>query len=225
MTKRKCPSVSVKDVNQQRFTKTFAAFLKRSGKVKVPDWTDLVKTGCYKELAPFDDDWFYTRVAAMARHIYIRSPVGVGAARKIFGGRVNRGSAPSHFVRGSGSIARKALQTLEALKLVEKAPNGGRRLTVQGHRDLDRIASQIKIRSKLGKMKSKLKGSKVKAAVKPKVAKPKTAAKKAAKPKAGDKAKDTKAKAPKAAKAAKPAAAKAAPKAAKAPAKPKAEKK
>merc|ERR1719233_378707 len=137
----------------------------------------------------------------MARHIYIRSPVGVGAARKIFGGRVNRGSAPSHFVRGSGSIARKALQTLEALKLVEKAPNGGRRLTVQGHRDLDRIASQIKIRSKLGKMKSKLKGSKVKAAVKPKVAaKPKTAAKKAAKPaKAGD------AKAPKDTKAAKPA--------------------
>merc|ERR1719348_522103 len=219
MTKRKCPSVSVKDVNQQRFTKTFAAFLKRSGKVKVPDWTDLVKTGCYKELAPFDDDWFYTRVAAMARHIYIRSPVGVGAARKIFGGRVNRGSAPSHFVRGSGSIARKALQTLEALKLVEKAPNGGRRLTVQGHRDLDRIASQIKIRSKLGKMKSKLKGSKVKAAPKPKVAK--TATKKAAKPKAATK--DAKAKPVKAAKVEKPAA-KAAPKAAKA-AKPKAEKK
>merc|ERR1719348_2927097 len=212
MTKRKCPSVSVKDVNQQRFTKTFAAFLKRSGKVKVPDWTDLVKTGCYKELAPFDDDWFYTRVAAMARHIYIRSPVGVGAARKIFGGRVNRGSAPSHFVRGSGSIARKALQTLEALKLVEKAPNGGRRLTVQGHRDLDRIASQSKIRSKL-------KGSKVKAAPKPKVAK--TATKKAAKPKPATK--DAKAKPAKAAKVEKPAA-KAAPKAAKA-AKPKAEKK
>ncbi|MPC27781.1 40S ribosomal protein S19 [Portunus trituberculatus] len=37
------PSVSVKDVNQQGFTEAFAEFLKKSGKVKVPDWADLVK--------------------------------------------------------------------------------------------------------------------------------------------------------------------------------------
>lgn len=61
---------------------------------------------------------------------------------------MNRGSAPSHYVKSSGSIARKALQTLESLKLVEKGANGGRRLTSQGHRDLDRIASQIRIRAK-----------------------------------------------------------------------------
>jgi small subunit ribosomal protein S19e len=36
------------------------------------------------------------------------------------------------------------LQALEAIKLVEKDANGGRRLTSQGFRDLDRIASQIK---------------------------------------------------------------------------------
>jgi small subunit ribosomal protein S19e len=50
---------------------------------------------------------------------------------------------PCHWVRGSGSIARKALQTLESLKMVEKDPNGGRRLTSQGRRDLDRIAAQV----------------------------------------------------------------------------------
>merc|ERR1739838_1219666 len=137
------PSVSVKDVNQQAFTKAFAEFLKKSGKVKQPDWADLVKTAKFKELAP-DDDGYFTRVSAVARHIYMRSPVGVGAITKIFGARKRRGTRPSHFCVSSGSVARKALQTLEQLKLVEKAPSGGRIPTSQGHRDLDRIAAQMK---------------------------------------------------------------------------------
>lgn len=69
----------------------------------------------------------------------------------LFSVRRNNGSAPSHWRRGSGTIARKALQTLEQLKLVEKDPNGGRRLTAQGRRDLDRIAAQI---NNIGKVKA-----------------------------------------------------------------------
>lgn len=45
-------------------------------------------------------------------------------------------------------MARKALQSLEALKLIEKAPDGGRKLTQQGRRDLDRIAAQVKAKEK-----------------------------------------------------------------------------
>jgi ribosomal protein S19E (S16A) len=45
--------------------------------------------------------------------------------------RKNNGCSPSHWSAGSGSIARKALQALEKLKLVEKDSNGGRRLTSQ----------------------------------------------------------------------------------------------
>lgn len=52
------------------------------------------------------------------------------------------------FVRSSGSIARKALQSLEALKLVEKVQDGGRILTTQGRRDLDRIAAQVRLKAK-----------------------------------------------------------------------------
>ena len=62
--------------------------------------------------------------------------------------RRNNGSSPSHWRAGSGSIARKALQTLESLKLVEKDANGGRKLTSQGRRDLDRIAAQVQAVSK-----------------------------------------------------------------------------
>merc|ERR1711874_238803 len=137
------PSISVKDVDQQVFTKALAAFLKKSGKVKLPEWVDIVKTNVAKELAPYDEDWYYTRLASIVRHIYMRSPVGVSTVTKIYGVRRNNGSKPSHWRAGSGGIARKALQNLEQLKLVEKDPNGGRRLTSQGRRDLDRIAAQI----------------------------------------------------------------------------------
>ena len=49
----------------------------RSGKLRVPEWSDLVKTAVYKELSPYDEDWFYTRCASIARHLYHRQPVGM----------------------------------------------------------------------------------------------------------------------------------------------------
>ena len=70
--------------------------------------------------------------------------------------------SPSHWAAGAGGVAKKALQVLikdsvdnavvdlqlqalEGLKLAEKDPNGGRRLTSQVCRDLDCIAAQIKL--------------------------------------------------------------------------------
>ena len=44
------PSVSVKDVSQQAFTVALAAHFKKTGKMKVPEWVDLVKTNVGKEL-------------------------------------------------------------------------------------------------------------------------------------------------------------------------------
>ncbi|VDD97347.1 unnamed protein product [Enterobius vermicularis] len=133
-------STSVKDVDQHEIVRQIAMFLKKSGKVKVPEWSDLVKLGCNKELAPVDPDWYYTRTASVARRLYIRSPTG-----KDWLWNKTRGVAPNHFVKASGTVIRKALQTLEAIKWVEKHPNGnGRILTRQGRKDLDRIASQLR---------------------------------------------------------------------------------
>lgn len=71
--------------------------------------------------------------------------LGVGAFTKVYGGRQSHGTRPSHFCRGSSSVVRKALQTLEAIKWVEKGEDGrGRQLSRQGRKDLDRIASQMK---------------------------------------------------------------------------------
>ena len=54
-------AVSVRDVDAQKFIKAYAAHLKRAGKLAVPTWVDLVKTGTHKELAPYDPDWFFVR--------------------------------------------------------------------------------------------------------------------------------------------------------------------
>ena len=70
--------------------------------------------------------------------------------------------SPSDWAAGAGGVARKALQvfikesvgnetvtsitgTLEGFKLAEKDPNGGRQMTSQARRDLDRIAPQTKL--------------------------------------------------------------------------------
>ena len=76
--------------------------------------------------------------------VYLRGGIGVGAFKRIFGGRMHRGTCPERFATGSGSIARHILKELETLKIIEKVPNSkGRRITPQGQRDLDSIAGQI----------------------------------------------------------------------------------
>jgi small subunit ribosomal protein S19e len=136
---------TVKDVSSHEFVRNYAAHLKRSGKLEVPVWVDLVKTATFKELAPYDADWFYIRTASMARKIYLRGGIGVGAFKKIYGGRKSNGSRPSHFAKSSGSIARQCLKQLESLNIVEKDPKGGRRITSDGQRDLDQVAGRINV--------------------------------------------------------------------------------
>lgn len=69
-------ATSVKDVDQHEAVKQIAHFLKKSGKVKVPEWADIVKLGSNRQLAPVDPDWYYIRTASIARRLYIRSPAG-----------------------------------------------------------------------------------------------------------------------------------------------------
>ena len=62
--------------------------------------------------------------ASTARHLYLRGGAGVGSMTKIYGGRQRNGVMPSHFSRGSKSVARRVLHALEGLKMVEKDQDG-----------------------------------------------------------------------------------------------------
>ncbi|EPQ54539.1 40S ribosomal protein S19 [Gloeophyllum trabeum ATCC 11539] len=133
----------VRDVAPDTFIAAYASHLKRAGKLEVPTWVDIVKTGPFKELAPYDPDWFYVRAAAVARHIYLRKDVGIGALTKLHGGRNRRGNRPSHHADCSASVQRKVCQALEKIGVLEQTDNGGRRISQDGMRDLDRIATAV----------------------------------------------------------------------------------
>ena len=51
-------------ISADAFITAYASHLKRSGKLEVPTWVDLVKTGAFKELAPYDPDWYYVRAGS-----------------------------------------------------------------------------------------------------------------------------------------------------------------
>jgi small subunit ribosomal protein S19e len=66
--------------------------------------------------------------------------------KKFYGGRIRRGHMPNKHRASSGSIARKAVQALEKIKVVEKNTDGGRKITQIGQQELDRIAQQVAVR-------------------------------------------------------------------------------
>lgn len=133
-------AINVRDIKADCLINEYALHLKKSGKVDVPSWVDIVKTGISRELPPSNPDWFFVRVASVARQVYLCPGVGVGALCKHYGAKKNNGHRPGKHVDASSNIVRKSLQALEKMKLVEKSPNGGRRISTDGQRDLDRVA-------------------------------------------------------------------------------------
>lgn len=136
---------SVRDVSADAFVRAYAQHLKRQGKLEIPKWVDYVKTSPAKELAPYDPDWFYVRCASIARKVYLRPNTGVGALTKVYGSNHRRGTKTEHFREANAGILRYMVKQLEAIKVLEKVPNGkGRRISNIGRQDLDRIAGSIR---------------------------------------------------------------------------------
>ncbi|HJJ44954.1 MAG: 30S ribosomal protein S19e [Methanocorpusculum sp.] len=117
--------------------------LKAVSEIEAPAWAEYAKTGVHKQLPPENPDWWYVRAAAVLRRIYVDGPLGVERMRTVYGGMQDNGSKPSHFRKGSGSIARKVMQQLEAAGLIEKVP-AGRAVTAKGRKFLDGIAYSLK---------------------------------------------------------------------------------
>ena len=135
--------VTVKDVAAHDFVIAYAAHLKRIGKIEVPKWADLVKTGTAKELAPYDPDWYYIRAAAIVRKIYLREGTGVGSLRKRFGGNYRRGSAPDKHQDAAGGLIRTICLNLDKLNITEATGKGGRKVSRTGQQALDLVAGQV----------------------------------------------------------------------------------
>lgn len=134
---------TVYDVPADQLIMKAAEELKKKSEVVPPVWAAFAKTGVHREMPPENPDWWFVRSAAVLRRIYVDGPVGVERLRSFYGGARDRGSKPNAFRKGSGSIARKVLQQLEAAGFVVQE-KGGRRVSPAGASFLDGIAHTLK---------------------------------------------------------------------------------
>jgi len=138
--------VTAFDVHPEDLIVKTAEALKKEEAITPPVWVLFVKTGNHKERPPIEQDWWYTRAAAVLRTVYIRGPIGVSKLRNKYGGNKKRGVMPRHFRRGSGSVLRKCLQQLQNAGLVqyhEKGVRKGRIITPKGKSLLDNTAKSL----------------------------------------------------------------------------------
>lgn len=138
--------VTYHDVPVQEFIIALAEEFKKMPEMSPPEWAAIVKTGTHKERPPVDKNWWYMRTAAVLRTVAIKGPIGVSKLRSKYGGKKNRGVRPSHTVKGSGSIARKILQQLQAAQLTKLDKKGvykGRVITPAGLKLMNNIANSI----------------------------------------------------------------------------------
>jgi small subunit ribosomal protein S19e len=111
--------------------------------VDAPEWSDFVKTGVNKGRPPEQEDWWYTRSAAVLRKVYMNGPVGVERLRTAYGSDRDRGHQTEHFHKASGKIIRTVLQQLEEAGLVELEEGEGRKITSAGQSVLDNLAHEV----------------------------------------------------------------------------------
>lgn len=138
--------VNIFDVPANVLIDTAAVELAKLPEFKAPEWAPFVKTGVNKQRPPARKDWWQVRVVAILRTVYRLGPIGVSQLRTKYGGKMNRGVAPEHHFKGSGSIIRKALQQLEKagfVKQVDVKKHKGRVIAPKGKSFLDKIAMQI----------------------------------------------------------------------------------
>jgi len=133
---------TVYDVPPNKLIEEVSKEIKSMEGIEEPEWSKFVKTGVHKEKGPDQPDWWFDRVSALLRSVYVEEPVGVSKLKTKYGGKKRRGPRPEKFVKGSGSIVREGLQQLEKAELVEKTDKG-RVMTSEGQSFLDDIAHKI----------------------------------------------------------------------------------
>ena len=115
------------------------------GKIQMPEWATLVKTGHGRQRSPEQEDWWFIRAASVLRKVYLNGPVGVGRLRVWYGNRKDRGVRPEKHADASGKIIRTILKQLESLEFVKKDKRG-RVITPKGQSYLDKISGSLKVK-------------------------------------------------------------------------------
>lgn len=135
--------VTVYDVPAEKLILKVAEKLKGCDAIEAPAWAEFVKTGRHTEKAPAQDDWWYTRSAAILRKLYVKGPMGSSKLAAEYGGYADKGSMPNRAVKGSRNIARKCMMQLEAAGYLVSKDKQGRAISPAGQSLLDNTAKEV----------------------------------------------------------------------------------
>lgn len=135
---------TVYDVPAEALILQTATELKKDKAIVAPEWAPFAKTGRHREKTPDQEDWWHIRCAAILRKVYTKGPLGSERLAAEFGGARDRGVKPNRATAGSGSVARKGLQQLEAAGLLTNVKGRGRTVSPKGQSLLDNAAHVVK---------------------------------------------------------------------------------
>ncbi len=135
--------VTVYDVPAEKLILAVAEKLKASDAIEPPAWAEFVKTGRHREKAPTQEDWWYTRSAAILRKLYVKGPMGSSKLAAEYGGYADKGSMPNRAIKGSRNIARKCMIQLEKAGYLVSIEKQGRGISASGMSLLDNTAKEV----------------------------------------------------------------------------------
>jgi len=138
--------ITIYDVPADKFNEKLAEALRKIEEFKMPEWAYFIKTSVARARVPYEQEWWYKRVASILRQIYRKGVIGVNRLKIRYGGKKKRGVKPPEFRKGSGKIIRVILQQAEKSGWIIKCEGKkkGRQLTKKGLEFLNSIAEKIK---------------------------------------------------------------------------------
>ena len=135
--------VTVYDVPAEKLILKVAEKLKTVDAIQPPEWAEFVKTGRHTEKAPTQEDWWYTRSAAILRKLYVKGPMGSSRLAAEYGGYADKGAMPNKACKGSRNIARKCMMQLEKAGYLVSIEKQGRGISPSGMSLLDNSAKEV----------------------------------------------------------------------------------
>ena len=135
--------VTVYDVPAEKLILKVAEKLKNNDAIVPPEWAEFAKTGRHTEKAPTQEDWWFTRSAAILRKIYVKGPMGTSRLAAEYGGYADKGAMPNKAVKGSRNIARKCMMQLEKAGYLVAIEKKGRAISPSGMSLLDNTAKEV----------------------------------------------------------------------------------
>ncbi|MFP4002090.1 MAG: 40S ribosomal protein S19, partial [Thermoplasmata archaeon] len=68
--------VTVYDVPPNKLIEEVSKQMQDMEEIEEPEWVDFVKTGVHKEKGPDQPNWWFDRVSAIFRSVYVDGPIG-----------------------------------------------------------------------------------------------------------------------------------------------------